>query len=151
MAQYNALVGTTTSGCVFCRIIARELDSATVFEDQDVITFLDHRPVFHGHVLLIPRRHIETYDQLTAEELLAFALTAQRLQVAVERAMSADGTFMAIKQSCEPERAAPAHAHRPPQIQRWPTRVLLPRQKYTAEMTIEAVAERIRAELAKTS
>jgi len=60
---------------------------------------------------------IETYDQLTAEELLAFALTAQRLQVAVERAMSADGTFHGHQQSCE-ARAVPhlPHAHRPPQI-----------------------------------
>jgi histidine triad (HIT) family protein len=143
-------VVTTASGCLFCRIIARELDSTIVFENQDVIAFLDHRPVFHGHVLLIPRRHVETYDQFTSEELPAFALAAQRLQVAVEKAMSADGTFLAINNRVS-QSVPHLHMHIVPRRFKDGLRGFFwPRQKYTAEITIEAVAERIR-ELAKAS
>ena len=46
--------------CLFCRIVAREVDAQVVLDEPDVVAFLDHRPVFKGHTLVVPRAHVET-------------------------------------------------------------------------------------------
>ena len=82
--------------CLFCDIAAGKLDADLVFEDDDVIAFLDHRPLFHGHVLLIPRDHVPTLADLAVEDLPSFFRTAQILERAVKRGMQAEGSFVAI-------------------------------------------------------
>ena len=67
-----------------------------IFEDEKWLAFLDHRPLFPGHVLLIPKNHIETLAQLPASDNGSFLATIQLLSVAVEAAMKAQGTFIAI-------------------------------------------------------
>ena len=67
-----------------------------VLRDDNSLAFLDHRPVFHGHVLLIPRKHIVTLADLPAEDVAWFFRAAQRLETAVEQGMAADGSFVAI-------------------------------------------------------
>ena len=52
------------SRCTFCTIAAGEAEAAVVLDDDRFLAFLDHRPVFHGHVLLIPRGHAETLPDL---------------------------------------------------------------------------------------
>ena len=55
--------------CVFCKIIAGELPAHRVLEDEDFVAFLDVRPLFPGHVLLIPKRHMVTLDELDPQEV----------------------------------------------------------------------------------
>jgi histidine triad (HIT) family protein len=82
--------------CLFCEIAAGKVAADLVYEDTQAVAFLDHRPLFPGHVLLIPRRHVTTLADLPAEDVGPFFQAAQRLEIAVERAMEADGSFIAI-------------------------------------------------------
>ncbi|MDQ2899268.1 MAG: HIT family protein [Acidobacteriota bacterium] len=84
------------SDCLFCKIAARELASEIVFEDADCVAFLDNRPLFPGHVLLIPKRHCETLVDLPEESVAPLFLDARALAGAVEKALDCDGTFVAI-------------------------------------------------------
>ena len=82
--------------CSFCRIVAGEVAARVVFEDEISLAFLDHRPVFPGHCLLIPKVHHETLSDLPADLVGPFFTNAQLLARAVESAMEAHGTFVAM-------------------------------------------------------
>jgi len=82
--------------CLFCEIAARRVPAEIVYEDDLAVAFLDHRPVFAGHVLLVPRTHVITLAELPAGEVGPLFQLTQRLEVAVERGLEADGTFIAI-------------------------------------------------------
>jgi histidine triad (HIT) family protein len=82
--------------CVFCRIALREAAAEIVFEDDISIAFLDSRPLFSGHCLLITKAHYETFVDLPGDLVGPFFLNAQRLTVAVKAGMDAEGTFVAI-------------------------------------------------------
>ena len=82
--------------CTFCRIVARDVEADRVLENADVVAFLDHRPLFAGHVLLVTRAHHETLTDLPVTQIEPLFTSARRLALAVERAMSADGSFVAI-------------------------------------------------------
>ena len=84
------------SACVFCDIIAGRVSAVTVFEDEHTLGFLDHRPLMPGHVLVVPRAHYVTLADLPSEEIGPLFTTVQRISGAVEVAMKADGTFIAI-------------------------------------------------------
>src|SRR5207302_2326018 len=84
------------SACEFCRVGTREIAASIVFEDESCLAFLDHKPLFEGHVLLIPKQHFETLEDLPAELAQLLFLNAQRLSRAVREAMGAEGTFVAI-------------------------------------------------------
>ena len=85
-----------TSNCAFCRIVRREVAAHLVFEDEISLAFLDHRPVFPGHCLLIPRDHYETLTDLPVDLTGPFFKNAQLLARAIESAMAAEGTFVAM-------------------------------------------------------
>jgi histidine triad (HIT) family protein len=91
-APYNGSV----PACLFCRIAAHEVEAAIVHEDETSIAFLDHRPLFPGHVLLIPKLHVETLPDLPTDALQPLFATAQDLCRAVETALDAQGTFVAV-------------------------------------------------------
>jgi histidine triad (HIT) family protein len=82
--------------CLFCKIVSRELEAKIIFEDEISIAFLDVRPLFPGHVLLIPKAHYSTLTDLPAELIGPFFTNAQMLARKVQAAMKADGTFVAI-------------------------------------------------------
>ena len=82
---------------VICQIVKGELDAAVVARDQEVIAFLDHRPVFKGHVLVAPTRHVETLLSLPGELMVPLLTMTQRIAVAIGTALGAQGTFVAIK------------------------------------------------------
>jgi histidine triad (HIT) family protein len=84
------------STCKFCQIASRTLSSAILFEDPISLAFLDNRPVFPGHTLLIPKQHYETLDDLPADLIGAFFRNVQLLARAVESGMQAEGSFVAI-------------------------------------------------------
>jgi len=84
------------AACKFCDIVSRVVPSVVVFEDAISIAFLDYRPLFPGHTLLVPKEHYETLADLPANLVGSFFGNVQRLASAVERGMKAEGTFVAI-------------------------------------------------------
>ena len=84
------------STCLFCKVAAGEVRARLVFEDQISLAFLDHRPIFAGHCLLIPKEHHETLADLPGNLIEPFFKNAQLLARAIEPAIKADGTFVAI-------------------------------------------------------
>jgi histidine triad (HIT) family protein len=86
----------TLAMCIFCQIATGSLRAHTVYQDRYALGFLDKSPLQFGHVLLIPKQHIVTLADLQDAEIGVFFAAAQRLSVAVERAMEAEGTFLAI-------------------------------------------------------
>lgn len=84
------------AGCVFCRIVAKEAPAFVVADEPDGVAFLDTRPVFKGHVLVVPRAHLVTLAELPATALAGYFRLVQRLAVAVESGLGAGGTFVAM-------------------------------------------------------
>ena len=82
--------------CLFCRIVSGELPATIVYEDDNSVAFLDHRPLFHGHTLLVPREHVETLGELSSKIVGPYFEAAQLLSRVVEAAMDAEGTFVAM-------------------------------------------------------
>jgi len=82
--------------CTFCAIASGELEAHVAYSDELYVAFLDTRPVFIGHTLLIPRAHHETLLDLPQDLVAGFFGLAQRLAKAVPEAMEATGTFVAI-------------------------------------------------------
>ena len=85
-----------SSACVFCKIVEGTLESPIVFEDESTLAFLDHRPLFQGHTLVIPKKHFETLTDLPSTTISTFFRSVQMLSRAVELAMDAEGTFVAM-------------------------------------------------------
>ena len=83
------------SGCAFCAIVAGGTDADLVLDEEDFVAFLDRRPLFKGHVLLVPRRHVVTLPDLPAGLRDGFLEAAQRLATAVV-ALGAQGSFVAV-------------------------------------------------------
>ncbi|HEV3332689.1 MAG TPA: HIT family protein [Bryobacteraceae bacterium] len=82
--------------CLFCQIATGRLAAAVVFQDSETLAFLDHRPLFPGHCLLIPKAHIETLAHLPPASIHPLFANAQLLAQAVEQGMAAEGSFVAI-------------------------------------------------------
>lgn len=82
--------------CKFCEIAAGERPAEVVYEDSSVVAFLDSRPLFPGHVLLISRRHVEALSDLPDDLLAPLFGAARLLSRAVEAALEAEGSFVAI-------------------------------------------------------
>jgi len=85
-----------STGCTFCAIARDEAEAPVVFADERTVAFLDHRPVFHGHTLLIPRAHHETLTDLPDDLLAPFFAILRLLAGAVPEAMDAHGSFVAM-------------------------------------------------------
>lgn len=81
--------------CPFCAIAAGG-EAAMVLREAEVCAFLDARPVFHGHVLVVPRVHVEDFDALPPELVAPLFSAAQRVARAQQRALGADGAFVAV-------------------------------------------------------
>lgn len=81
---------------VICDIVAGRLDAEVVWRDETVIAFLDHRPVFKGHVLLAPVEHVATLTDAPAELIAPLFLQVQRFADAMVAGLAADGSFTAV-------------------------------------------------------
>lgn len=82
--------------CVFCTIIAGGAEADVVLDEPELLAFLDRRPVFKGHVLLVPRDHVATLPDLPAAQRDGFLAAAQRLATAVVAGLGAQGSFVAM-------------------------------------------------------
>lgn len=79
-----------------CGIVAGDISAEVVYRDDAVVAFLDHRPVFKGHVLVCPVLHVDTFTDLPAPLVAPLFTLVQRVAVAVRDALGAQGTFTAI-------------------------------------------------------
>lgn len=133
--------------CVFCAIVAGELPAHRVHEDGAVVAFLDRRPLFPGHVLVVPRRHLETLTDLPAGSVGPYFTAVRLVAAAVERAMAADGTFVA--QNNRVSQSVPhLHTHVVPRRRKDGLRGFFwPRHQYSDETEAREVAARIRSEV----
>jgi histidine triad (HIT) family protein len=82
--------------CTFCQIVAGALRADIVLDEAEAVAFLDQRPVFPGHVLLVPRHHVEALDDLPPDLVAPLFDAARRLSRAVRVAVEADGTFVGV-------------------------------------------------------
>jgi histidine triad (HIT) family protein len=134
--------------CLFCRIVSGEESAHVVLDDEVCMAFLDVRPVFEGHTLLVPREHHETLGDLPPELVQPFFERAQRLSVAVRAAMGAQGSFVAMNNVVS-QSVPHLHCHVVPRVKKDGLRGFFwPRTKYGSDEEAKAVAERVRAELA---
>ena len=133
--------------CVFCAVVAGDTAASVVLDDADSVAFLDHRPLFPGHCLLVPRAHHETLADLPAPLVSTLFTTAQRLARAVESAMDAEGTFLALNNKVS-QSVPHLHVHIVPRRRKDGLRGFFwPRHRYADEAEMDAVAARVRAAL----
>ncbi len=134
-------------GCVFCRILAGEVPAAMVLEDELTVAFLDARPLFPGHVLVIPRQHVVTLTDLPEELLQPLFGAVQRVAAALPVALEAEGTFVA-ENNVVSQSVPHLHVHVVPRRRKDGLRGFFwPRTRYGSDEEMEAVAKRIRAAL----
>ena len=129
--------------CAFCRIVADPASAAIVLDEPQALAFLDHRPLFHGHCLLIPREHHETLADLPAGEVGPLFGAAQLLSRAVVEAMGAQGSFVALNNVVS-QSVPHLHVHVVPRRRKDGLRGFFwPRKKYGSEAEAQEVAARI--------
>jgi histidine triad (HIT) family protein len=132
------------SACTFCRIVAGDLAAATVFEDEISLAFLDHRPLFPGHCLLIPKSHYDTLADLPQHLTGPLFGNARLLAGAVEQAMQAEGSFVAINNRVS-QSVPHLHIHLVPRRKKDGLRGFFwPRGKYESADQIESVRVRVK-------
>ena len=135
------------AGCLFCDIVAGDVDADVVLETEQVVGFLDTRPVFKGHTLLVPRRHVVTLPDLPGELRDPFLAAGQRLAAAMVDGLGAQGSFVAMNNTVS-QSVAHLHLHVVPRTKGDGLRGFFwPRTKY-ADGEAADYADRLRAALA---
>ena len=131
---------------MFCQIISGEAPASIVLDRPDLVGFLDQRPVFKGHVLLVPREHVETLPELAAEQRDGFLAAAQDLATAVKTGLGAQGSFVAINNTVS-QSVPHLHLHVVPRTKGDGLRGFFwPRTKYAAG-EMDDYADRLRGAL----
>ena len=137
--------------CLFCQIVQGAAPAEVVYEDERSLAFLDVRPLFPGHTLLIPKQHYETLPELPAELLEPFFRTSQLLAEAVERGMAAEGTFVAMNNKVS-QSVPHLHVHVVPRRKKDGLRGFFwPRTKYDSEEAMRQAGEAVRTALGARS
>ena len=133
--------------CVFCQIAAGEVDAHRVLEDERFVAFLDARPLFPGHVLLVPREHVVTMMDAPRELLGPLAERTQDLARAVQEATGSVGIFTAVNNVVS-QSVPHLHVHVVPRNRKDGLRGFFwPRTTYASDEEAAAVAEGIRSAL----
>ena len=130
--------------CVFCSIVAGDSPAHIAFEDDFAVGFLDVRPLFHGHVLLVPRNHVETLVDLPPDDVGPLFERARLLAAAVVDALGAEGSFVAMNNTVS-QSVPHLHVHVVPRTKGDGLRGFFwPRTTYDDEEQAAATAARIR-------
>jgi histidine triad (HIT) family protein len=139
---------TANDDCAFCRIAAGEEDATSiVLSEPHAVAFLDHRPLFPGHCLLVPREHYETLADLPRELLEPLFASAQLLSRAIPEAMGKPGSFVAMNNIVS-QSVPHLHVHVVPRKAKDGLRGFFwPRQKYESEQQMIEARDAIRASL----
>jgi histidine triad (HIT) family protein len=135
--------------CVFCDIVSGIVSTRVVYSDEVSLAFLDRRPIFPGHCLLIPKNHYETIEDLPTELIGPLFSNCQRIAKAVRIVLEADGTFLGINNKIS-QSVPHVHIHIVPRRAKDGLRGFFwPRQKYESEQQAIQIQEAIRSELSK--
>jgi histidine triad (HIT) family protein len=130
-------------GCLFCQIAAGEAEASVAWSDDDFVAFLDIRPLFKGHTLLIPREHVVTLPDLPASLRDPFLAAAQRLAQAMVDGLGAEGSFVAMNNTVS-QSVPHLHCHVVPRTKGDGLRGFFwPRTKYDDAADRDAWAARI--------
>jgi histidine triad (HIT) family protein len=133
--------------CLFCAAVAGTVPVTTVLDDPAVFAFLDHRPVFKGHVLVVPRVHVETLGDLAVGGVGPLFAMVQRLSLAVEKGLGAGGTFVALNNRVS-QSVPHLHVHIVPRTKGDGLRGFFwPRTKYASPDEAASYADRVAAAL----
>lgn len=130
--------------CTFCRVLAGEINAHVVAEDDHLLAFLDHRPLFLGHVLVVPRQHLETLADLSPHDTTHLFQAVRLLSIAVPRAMEAQGSFVALNNRIS-QSVPHLHVHVVPRRKGDGLRGFFwPRTRYSGDDQMAEVAAKIR-------
>src|ERR1700728_3374006 len=133
--------------CAFCAIIRGEAPATRITEPGHLLAFLDHRPLFRGHTLLVPKVHLRLLSDLPTALAAEFLTTAQRLERAVEDGLGAAGSMILVNNVVS-QSVPHLHLHVIPRNPKDGLRFWLgPRHPYTSEHPAEEYAAKIRAAL----
>ena len=138
--------------CAFCRIVRGEEGAHVVLDDEATLAFLDHRPLFPGHCLLIPKAHHATLPDLPPALIAPLFANAQRLARAVEVGLGVDGSFVAINNRVS-QSVPHLHVHVVPRRRKdglFGRNFVWVRRPYEDVAAMRAAQEAIRATLART-
>ena len=136
-----------TADCIFCQIIAGEVAADMVLEDGDTVAFLDSRPVFKGHVLVVPVDHTPDIAALPEEDVGPLFSLARRIAAAVETGLGSQGAFLCVNNKVS-QSVAHLHVHVVPRTKGDGLRGFLwPRTKYETEAERDGYAQKISAAL----
>jgi histidine triad (HIT) family protein len=131
-------------GCLFCSIVAGTAPAFRVVDTPDGVGFLDIRPVFKGHVLVVPRPHVSQLTDLPADLLPGYFALVQRVAAAVPAALDAQGTFVAMNNVVS-QSVPHLHTHVVPRTKGDGLRGFFwPRTKYADDEETHAYADRVR-------
>lgn len=138
------------TSCVFCRIVDRDEPAHVVLDDDVAVAFLDTRPLFPGHSLLVPRSHVETLPDLPADLVAPLFQRAQRLAQAMVDALGAQGSFVAMNNTVS-QSVPHLHVHVVPRTKGDGLRGFFwPRTTYDSDEHAREVAGVLRQALAAT-
>lgn len=135
------MIESMSARCTFCQIAEGTLPASIVMENECALAFLDSRPLFPGHCLLIPKAHIEALQDLPAGAITSFFSMAQLLARAVEESMQAEGSFVAINNRVS-QSVPHLHVHVVPRRKKDGLRGFFwPRGKYADQTEMERVRD----------
>jgi histidine triad (HIT) family protein len=133
--------------CLFCEIISGRAPAFVVLDEPEALGFLDVRPLFPGHVLVVPKEHAETLTDLPVDAVGPFFTQVQRMAGAVERAMGSTGSFVAMNNRVS-QSVPHLHVHVVPRTKGDGLRGFFwPRTKYASDDEAQAVADRVKEAL----
>lgn len=136
--------------CAFCAIVRGDTAVHRVLDEPDTLAFLDRAPLFKGHTLVLPRAHVATLDDCDRPTLAALFGASQRISRALQKALAADGSFVAVNTRVS-QSVPHVHVHVVPRHEGdglFSPRPIWRRGRYASEADAAATAERIRAALA---
>lgn len=140
----------SVADCAFCQIIRGEAPAYIVLEDEVSLAFLDRRPLFPGHCLLVPKVHYPTLVDLPAKLVGPLFGQAQRLAKAVEQGLAVEGTFVAMNNKVS-QSVPHLHIHVVPRRKKDGLKGFFwPRQSYENEAAMQEVQQRLRTAMAET-
>jgi histidine triad (HIT) family protein len=135
------------AACIFCEIVAGKRQAHWVWQEETTVAFLDARPLFPGHTLVVPRQHMETLSELPPADLEPVFRVVQRVMRGIESGLGADGTFVANNNRVS-QSVPHLHIHVVPRRKGDGLKGFFwPRVPYASDAEAAATAARIRASI----
>ena len=138
-----------SASCLFCGIAAGTIPARIVHAEDALVAFLDTSPLLPGHVLVVPRTHHDTLDDAASELVGPLFAAVQRISIALQAAMPADGSFVAVNTRVS-QSVPHLHVHVVPRREKdglFSPKLVWHRRPYSSDSEADAVAERIRRAL----